>query len=103
MLAAEALYQGAFQTAYTAAREYIIRRSGDEGYSRVALLFCFAESFLWTMPDPDPVPHSAVMFYAEVFPEASAGLIVDQSRKLRKQIFTGFEELGGRVKRMVRF
>ena len=29
-------------------------------------------------------PHAAEMFYAELFPEASAGIIVDQSGKLPK-------------------
>jgi len=40
--------------------------------------------------------------YAEVFPGASAGLIVDQSRKLRRQLVSGFEELGGSIKTLVR-
>jgi len=37
-----------------------------------------------------------MMMYIEMFPEASAGIIVDQSRKLRRQIVAGFEDLGAR-------
>ncbi len=99
---ADAQYQGTFRTAYTTARDYLVRRQADNGYNRVAVLFCFAESFLWALPQKSPIPHSAMMMYVEVFPEASAGLIVDQSRKLRSQIVTGFENLGGRVTRLDR-
>jgi hypothetical protein len=100
--AAEAQYEGTFRAAYTTARDYLVRRRADHGYGRVALLFCFAESFLWAVPQASPIPHSAMMMYVEVFLEASAGLIVDQSRKLRRQIVAGFEDLGGRVRRLDR-
>ncbi len=99
---AQATYEGAFRVAYTKARDYVVRRQKDDGYSRVAVLFCFAESFLWALPKKQPIPHAAEMIYVEVFPAASAGLIVDQSRKLRKRIMVGFEELGGRIKKLVR-
>jgi len=100
--AAEAQYEGTFRAAYTTARDYLLRRRADDGYGRVALLYCFAESFLWAVPKASPIPHSAMMMYIEVFPEASAGIIVDQSRKLRRQIASGFEDLGGRVRRLDR-
>jgi len=100
--AAEAQYEGTFRAAYNSARDYLVRRRADNGYGRVALLFCFAESFLWAIPKASPIPHSAMMMYVEVFPEASAGIIVDQSRKLRRKIVEGFEDLGGRVRRLDR-
>ena len=99
---AESRNQQAFRAAYNLAREYVIRHSSEAGYSRVALLICFAESFLWTIPNPYPVPHSAFMLYAEVFLRASEGLIVDQSRKLRVNIVRGFKEMGGHIRRLVR-
>jgi hypothetical protein len=103
MAAAQATYQGPFRTAYTVARDYVIARAAKPGYSRLAVLMCFAESFLWTLPNPHPLPHAALMLYAEVFPDAYAGLVADQSQILRKRIFTGFQELGGRIRRLVRF
>ena len=92
----------AFKAAYEQARAYLVRHRSEEGYSRVALLACIAESFLWTHPDPHPIPHSGFRFYVEVFRKASEGLIVDQSRKLRDRTMEGFKELGGHLQGIAR-
>lgn len=90
--------KGVFRAATELARLQVVRRGSQAGYSRVGVLFCFAESFLWEAPAPHPVPKAAVMMYAEVFPDAYEGLIVDQARKLRQSLVSGFEETGGRVR-----
>jgi len=102
MLGAQGAYQGPFETACTMAQNYLVGRTADPGYGRIAVLFCFAEFFLWTVPNPHPLPHAALMFYWRVFPGASAGLIVEKSDKLGELIFTGFQEFGGRVVRSLR-
>jgi len=102
MAAARVLYEGPFAAASTAAHEYLVDHSSAPGYGRIAVLFCFAESFLWTVPNPHTLPHAALMFWSNVFPRASEGLIVEQSEKLGQRIYNGFEEFGGRVVRSLR-
>jgi len=87
--------QAAFRAAYGVASSHVTRHLKDPNYARVAGLFCFAESFLWTVPNPQTLPFSTVLVYGEVFHSASAGLIVDQSRRLRERIVQGFTEVGG--------
>jgi hypothetical protein len=104
MASAEAAYQGPFEAACTTAHNYLVGRAAanDPGYRRIGVLFCFAESFLWTVPNPHPLPHAALMFWWKVFPGASQGIIVEKSAKLGDMLYDGFQEFGGRVVRALR-
>jgi len=102
MATPQATFWGPFRAAYAVAHDYLDARACDPKHARIAVLCCFAESFLWTVPNPHPLPHAALMYYGEVFPRAYGGLVVEQSDKLQARIWAGFQELGGRVRRSVR-
>jgi hypothetical protein len=77
-----------FRTAYRSVSDHL-ERSTRPGADRIANLFVFANLYGWQRT-PRVVPRSLFPTYSEVFQRARAGLIVNQSRRVRERIDEGF-------------
>lgn len=93
--------QGKFRTLHRDISDYITKRGGEPGFSRVAVLFVFANLFIWRRTQT-PIPMGAFSSYAEVFPKACSGLIVNESRTVRKQLMRGLEVFGAHIQHLER-
>jgi hypothetical protein len=78
-----------FQREYRRISDHI-ERSKRPGIHRLANLFVFANLLGWERT-PTPVPNSLFPTYSEVFHRARAGLISDQSLRVREKIEDGFQ------------
>lgn len=61
-------------------------------FQRVAGLVVYASKFAWTAVEP-PTPNAIHPLFVEVYPTARAGLIVDQTRDVRRRLVGGYQAL----------
>jgi hypothetical protein len=99
---AEAQNHAKFRRIAAIASDYITRRKRDPGFDDVAVLFVFADSFLWGSAGGKTTPMSSLMMHVECFAHAASGLIVNQAQKLRELLVRGLQAVGTSIRHFER-
>jgi hypothetical protein len=72
----------------------ITRNTRSVKYSRIILLLTFARFWSWERL-PEPHPDAGLHFFADVLPDACAGLVQRQSRRIQESLLKGIKQLTG--------
>jgi hypothetical protein len=93
----EQLFTGQFRDEVKTAREYLLGRKEDPGFSRVALLMLYALVMYWP-PEEAAAPLAMFQAYPEVFHHVASGLVLEPAKRLRKVLVEGLLAQGGSIR-----